>query len=110
MSWLENSTYYYYCCCCCCFCCQGFLCKIIFPGTQWCAEGLGCPGPTRFLDAPQIKKFCSDNICTLVSTNSDDLFYFLVIYRNFTIRHLPKNSYDLFFSHLLLFYLFTFSR
>src|SRR6218665_1201125 len=24
---------------------------------QWRAEGLGCPGPTRFLDAHKLKKF-----------------------------------------------------
>ena len=26
---------------------------------QWRAEGLGCPGPTRFLDAHQLKKYFS---------------------------------------------------
>src|SRR6218665_381646 len=43
---------------------------------QWRAEAVGCPGPTRFLDAPKI--FC---ITAFSRKISDDLF--LVVHLNF---------------------------
>src|SRR6218665_3535493 len=59
---------------------------------QWRAEGLVCPGPTRSLDAHQLKKFSPYQFMSKIS---DD--HFLVISQNFTkifpvifANYLPK--------------------
>src|SRR6218665_3234932 len=39
------------------------------PIDQWRAEGLGCPGPTRFLDAHQLKKQISPRLFLLFPQN-----------------------------------------
>src|SRR6218665_2628807 len=50
-----------------------------FKCTQWRAEGLGCQGPTMFLDAYPGKKNSSNSS----HKNSDDLFL-VIIFSKFT--------------------------
>src|SRR6218665_2071801 len=93
--------------------------------TQWRAEGLGCPGPIRFLDAPLIKKFpfrsqkiflhpCQNNRPFLVVYT---IFYsflsiFLFLLNLTTFFGMPPvilhaQCHNLFISYFLIFLSFT---
>src|SRR6218665_3181850 len=63
---------------------------------QWRAEAVGCPGPTRFLDA---LKFFSNKFFKKYFLFVSQNFFFLVVHQNFSNLSL-KISDDLFFTHL----------
>ena len=60
----------------CCAYDNSIIVNICWNDIQWRAEAIGCPGPTRFLDALEIILYSSRKI-------SDDLF--LVVHLNFSL-------------------------